>query len=75
VKSIDESNRILMDRLNGGGISVQDAADLEDKEELWFGGRGIIGVLIRRMGLGYVEFDSNTNTFKHHSSGRGEVKP
>ena len=59
-----ESQELLMNEISlNGGLSVQEVLDLEKNKNLWFGGRGVIGILIRKMGLGYIDYDETINKF------------
>ncbi len=63
ILSPKESNKILMATLKERGMSVDEVLTLEKEKGLWFAGRGIIGILIRKMGFGYVSFDKRTSKF------------
>ncbi len=44
-------------------MTVNGARRFEKKNHLWFGGIGIVGILISKMGLGQVVFDDSTRRF------------
>jgi len=57
---------ILLTEINQrGGMTIRDVINFEKEQELWFGGRGIIGVLIHKACIGNLKIDHEAGKFKN----------